>query len=110
MTHIRFFFSFILYRKASDLSGRDFVDPLKLTINDYKHIIWSAMDIKEKLSERGKQNFKLLESKHVSILLIKPSFRTQVSYTLACDILGAKHTQYIDLDFESQPDCTDSGR
>lgn len=96
--------------KNANLCGRDFIAPNSGTANDWKHVIWTAMDLKKKVEEVGGKSLCLLDSKHVSILMTKPSCRTQIAYSLACELLGARHTEYVDPDFELQPDCTDTGR
>lgn len=102
-------FSMSTVRNAN-LCGRDFIAPISGSPSDWKHVIWSAIDLKKKVAGQGGISLKLLDSKHVTILLTKASCRTQVAYSLACELLGARHTEYADPDFELQPDCTDTGR
>lgn len=81
-----------------------------MTAKEWKEILWTAMDLKQLSKERGKNSLDFLANKHVTGLFFKPNARHSISFSLACQILGARHTLIMDSDFESQPSVIDGGR
>lgn len=88
----------------------NFIKPETISADYWKKLLSTAFHLKEVVRKNNKNCLNLLKNKHVTLLFEHPHGRFQVAFSLACSILGARKTLYLERDFESQPNPADCGR
>ncbi|KAK6622363.1 hypothetical protein RUM44_002174 [Polyplax serrata] len=98
------------YKAGLFLRAADYTKPEMVSLDNWKRLLWIATDLKRVVQGNDRECLKYLSTKHVTLLFEKPHGRFQMSFSLACAILGARETSYYETNFENQPNPGDSGR
>ncbi|XP_069695756.1 ornithine carbamoyltransferase, mitochondrial-like [Periplaneta americana] len=96
-------------KSPSSLVGRDFVEPLRLSISDVETLVWTASDLKQELQGKRKTP-PLLEGVNVTLLLSHHCCRAELAVTSAVRKLGGNVTLIDNPTWEECSDAQELGK